>query len=106
MAIALDGRHLPSRGVCSGHGRGKSIMRFRGKISAGGACLALLASSPAFADGLTANGQFTTNYVLRGISQTATRPAVQGGLDYDTGVGLTIGTWVSSLDFGDDTNLE
>jgi len=81
-------------------------MHFRGKISAGGACLALLASSPAFADGLTANGQFTTNYVLRGISQTATRPAVQGGLDYDTGVGLTIGTWVSSLDFGDDTNLE
>jgi uncharacterized protein (TIGR02001 family) len=81
-------------------------MRFRGKISTGGACLALLASSPAFADGLTANGQFTTDYVLRGISQTATRPAVQGGLDYDTGVGLTIGTWVSSLDFGDDTNLE
>ena len=81
-------------------------MRFMGKFSASGACLALFAASPAFADGLTANGQFTTDYVLRGISQTATRPAVQGGLDYDTGVGLTIGTWVSSLDFGDDTNLE
>lgn len=55
---------------------------------------------------LTANGQLTTNYVLRGISQTANRPAAQGGLDYDTGFGVTLGTWVSSLDFGDDTPLE
>src|SRR5258706_10984344 len=81
-------------------------MSFRVKILASGACLALFASSPAFADGLTANGQFTTDYVLRGISQTATRPAVQGGLDYDTGIGITVGTWVSSLDFGDHTPLE
>ncbi len=75
-------------------------MGCKGKGSVGGACLALLAASPAFAEGLTANGQFTTDYVPRGISQTATRPAVQGGLDYDTGIGITLGTWVSSLDFG------
>jgi uncharacterized protein (TIGR02001 family) len=55
---------------------------------------------------LIANGQFATDYVLRGISQTAGRPAVQGGLDYDTGIGITLGTWVSSLNFGDDTPLE
>ena len=81
-------------------------MRFKAKILAAGACLSVAAASPAFADGLTANGQLTTNYVLRGISQTAKRPAVQGGLDYDTGIGVTVGTWVSSLDYGDDTMLE
>jgi uncharacterized protein (TIGR02001 family) len=73
----------------------------------GVALLASMEAAPAFAiDGLTANGQITTNYVLRGISQTANKPALQGGLDYDTGVGFTAGTWLSSLDFGDHTPVE
>ena len=70
--------------------------------------LASVAATPASAiDGLTANGAFTTNYVFRGITQSAKRPAVQGGLDYaipDTGI--AIGTWASSIDFGDDTPFE
>jgi uncharacterized protein (TIGR02001 family) len=82
-------------------------MHFKSKILASTACLAAIIASPAFADtSLTANAQFTTDYVLRGITQTATRPAVQGGLDFDTGIGITAGTWVSSLDFGDNTPLE
>jgi uncharacterized protein (TIGR02001 family) len=83
------------------------VMKKTLKILGGAALMATLGAGPAFAiDGLTANGQFTTNYVLRGISQTANRPALQGGLDYDTGVGVTLGTWLSSLDFGDHTPLE
>ncbi|HXJ01518.1 MAG TPA: TorF family putative porin [Micropepsaceae bacterium] len=81
-------------------------MHLKMKFFAGTALLAASIASPALADALTANGQFTTDYVLRGISQTATRPAVQGGLDYDTGIGITLGTWVSSLDFGDHTPME
>jgi len=82
-------------------------MNFKARILIGTTLLALPIASPAMAiDGLTANGQFTTDYVLRGITQTAKRPAVQGGLDFDTGLGITMGTWVSSLDYGDDTNLE
>ena len=65
-------------------------------------------TSPAFAiDGLTANADLTSNYVFRGIAQAANRPAVQGGLDYavpDTGI--AVGTWVSSIDFGDHTPIE
>jgi uncharacterized protein (TIGR02001 family) len=65
-------------------------------------------TSPAFAiDGLTANADITTNYIFRGLTQSANRPAVQGGLDYavpDTG--LAVGTWVSSIDFGDHTPIE
>jgi uncharacterized protein (TIGR02001 family) len=65
-------------------------------------------TSPAYAiDGLTANAAITTNYVFRGISQSAKRPAVQGGLDYTVAdTGFAVGTWVSSIDFGDDSNLE
>ena len=77
-------------------------------IVLGIAGLASVAATPASAiDGLTANAGFTTNYVFRGITQSAKRPAVQGGLDYavpDTG--FAVGTWVSSIDFGDDTPFE
>ena len=56
---------------------------------------------------LTANASFTTNYVFRGITQSANRPAVQGGLDYTIGdSGFAVGTWVSSIDFGDHTPFE
>ena len=65
-------------------------------------------ASPALAiDGLTANGAITTDYIFRGITQSAKRPAVQGGLDYSIADSdFAVGTWVSSIDFGDDTNLE
>ncbi len=65
-------------------------------------------TSPALAiDGLTANADITSNYVFRGIAQAANRPAVQGGLDYTLGdSGFAVGTWVSSIDFGDHTPLE
>ncbi len=65
-------------------------------------------TSPALAiDGLTANADITSNYVFRGITQSANRPAVQGGLDYTLGdSGFAVGTWVSSIDFGDHTPLE
>jgi uncharacterized protein (TIGR02001 family) len=76
------------------------------QILGGAALVAALGAEPAMSAGLTANGQFTTNYVLRGISQSSNRPALQGGLDYDTGVGITVGTWVSSLDYGDDSPME
>ena len=56
---------------------------------------------------LTANASFTTNYIFRGITQSANRPAVQGGLDYTLGdSGFAVGTWVSSIDFGDHTPFE
>ena len=77
-------------------------------VFVGIASLISLAATPVSAiDGLTANGGLTTNYVFRGITQSAKRPAVQGGLDYtipDTG--LALGTWASSIDFGDDTPFE
>lgn len=66
------------------------------------ACAAVLAASsvaaPAFA-GATGNVGVFSDYVFRGITQTG-GPAVQGGLDYSTDVGLYAGTWISNVDFG------
>jgi len=64
-----------------------------------------LASSfalPALADTapaspFSANVSLTTNYLYRGISQSGTKPAVQGGFDYAGASGLYIGAWGSSI---------
>jgi len=57
-------------------------------------------------EGLSANIGVTNNYIWRGITQTDDKPAVSGGIDYATTMGLYIGTWVSNVDFGDDASTE
>jgi len=84
----------------------KKTMKTILKIAGGAVLAAGLAVEPAMAAGLSANGQVVTNYVFRGITLSANRPAVQGGLDYDTGAGFTVGTWVSNVDFGDSSRFE
>lgn len=68
--------------------------------------LTIVAATPALAQGLSVNLTGTNNYVWRGHSQTLNDPAVQGGVDYDFGNGLAVGTWASSIDFGDDSPME
>jgi uncharacterized protein (TIGR02001 family) len=65
-------------------------------------------NSPAMAiDGLTANIGLATDYVFRGVTQSAKDPAIQGGLDYAFGDSrFMIGTWASNIDFGDDSPME
>jgi len=73
------------------------------------ACAAVLAASsvaaPAFA-GATGNVGVFSDYVFRGITQTGGAPAVQGGLDYSSDIGLYAGTWISNVDFGTPANYE
>lgn len=47
----------------------------------------------------TGNVALTSDYVFRGISQTQSDPAIQGGMDATTGI-FYAGVWGSSLDFG------
>ncbi|MBL0142065.1 MAG: hypothetical protein IPP91_08285 [Betaproteobacteria bacterium] len=53
---------------------------------------------------LTANAGLFSQYIFRGISQTAGEAAVQGGFDYAHSSGLYLGTWASNIswlqDFG------
>ena len=61
----------------------------------GGLALPAQAAEPT----LGASAAFTTDYVFRGISQTAGNPAVQASIDGTWGI-FYIGAWGSNLDFG------
>jgi uncharacterized protein (TIGR02001 family) len=50
---------------------------------------------------LSANAAIVSDYRFRGISQTDTNAAVQGGFDASFEPGFYLGTWASSVDFGD-----
>ena len=43
----------------------------------------------------------TSDYVLRGVSQTDGQPAIQGSVTYDSGAGGFAGAWMSSLEATD-----
>jgi uncharacterized protein (TIGR02001 family) len=86
---------------------------------ASGASLAQTTPSPAPAPPavpsghtLTANVGLFSEYLFRGIAQTAGKPAVQGGFDYAHASGFYAGTWASNAswleDFGqyDRSSLE
>ena len=62
--------------------------------------------SAAELEGFSANIGVTSDYLWRGISQTDGKPAVSGGLDYETDFGISAGTWVSNVDFGDESTYE
>ncbi len=51
---------------------------------------------------LTANAGLFSNYIFRGISQTAGKPAVQGGFDFAHSSGFYLGTWASNISWLED----
>ena len=52
------------------------------------------------------NVGLTSDYIFRGISQTQSNGAIQGGLDVAHESGLYVGTWASNVDFGGDASVE
>jgi uncharacterized protein (TIGR02001 family) len=86
------------------------MLAMKNTMTAAGISAAILAgglttSSGALAD-FTANIGATSNYVWRGATQTGNAPAIQGGMDYESGIGIYAGTWVSNVNFGDEPSLE
>jgi uncharacterized protein (TIGR02001 family) len=56
---------------------------------------------------LSANVTLATDYVLRGLSQTAHQPALQGGFDWEHPTGFYLGVWGSNVHFqGSQASLE
>jgi uncharacterized protein (TIGR02001 family) len=51
---------------------------------------------------MTANVGLFSQYIFRGISQTAGKPAVQGGFDYAHSSGFYLGTWASNVSWLED----
>ena len=65
----------------------------------------LLVASAAHAE-LSANATVTSNYIFHGVTQSDSRPAIQGGLDYGHESGLYAGTWASTVDKASKRGLE
>ncbi|MBV1931783.1 MAG: TorF family putative porin [Porticoccaceae bacterium] len=69
---------------------------------------ALLVSSPLVAAAVEVSGNVTlaSDYRFRGISQTDTQLAVQGGFDVAFENGVYVGTWGSNVDFANSLELD
>jgi uncharacterized protein (TIGR02001 family) len=93
-----------------------------GSLGAASLLAAALLAGPASADGLPGRGRiaspvptaactvaanvgYTTDYVFRGVSQTGEEAAVQGGVDFTCGR-FYVGTWGSSINFGNGTEID
>ena len=80
------------------------------------AAVAVALSAPVFANAqapapspITGNMSIASDYRFRGISQTYTGPAIQGGVDYAHASGLYLGNWnsnVSSILFSGGSGIE
>ena len=69
------------------------------------AVAAVLTSGVASAE-LSANAGIFSNYIWRGVTQTADAAAGQGGIDWGFGPGFYAGTWVSTLGSGNGYEMD
>ena len=63
-------------------------------------------SASPFPGSFTGNVAIVSDYIIRGVSLSNENPAVQGGLDWDSGMGVYAGIWGSSVEFGNDASAE
>jgi len=68
------------------------------------ALLSGIAATSVQAFEVSANVALVSDYRFRGISQTGKDAAIQGGFDVAFEPGFYVGTWASSVDFGDVTD--
>jgi uncharacterized protein (TIGR02001 family) len=59
--------------------------------------VAMAADAPASPHTVTSNVGLVSDYLYRGISQTAAKPAIQGGMDYGHASGFYAGLWGSNI---------
>lgn len=60
---------------------------------------------PESASAVTYNVGLASDYLYRGISQTAAKPALQGGVDYAHSSGFYLGAWASTISWIKDSGI-
>ena len=60
------------------------------------------AAAPTPDNTFTGNASLASEYIFRGLAQTAGKPAVQGGFDYAHASGFYVGTWASNISWLED----
>jgi uncharacterized protein (TIGR02001 family) len=59
-----------------------------------------------FAGTFSGSVAIVSDYIVRGVSLSNEDPAIQGGLDWESGMGIYAGIWGSSVEFGNDASAE
>lgn len=62
------------------------------------------AAEPASPHTFSYNIGLYSQYIFRGLTQTARKPAIQGGVDYSHSSGLYVGTWGSNISWLEDSS--
>lgn len=73
-------------------------------VAASVIALSTVAATPALAE-VSANIGAGSNYLWRGVTQSADSAAISGGVDYANESGVFAGTWVSTIDGGNETDF-
>jgi uncharacterized protein (TIGR02001 family) len=78
------------------------------KLSQGLAAVALMASATVASAEITGTVTAVSDYDFRGVSLSATDPALQGSIDWASDGGFYLGAWASNIDYGNefDGNIE
>ena len=63
------------------------------------------AAEPASPHTFSYNLGLYSQYVFRGLTQTAYKPAIQGGVDYSHSSGFYLGTWASNISWLEDSAM-
>ncbi|MCM2311725.1 MAG: TorF family putative porin [Steroidobacteraceae bacterium] len=74
------------------------------RLSQGVAAALLLASGAVAHAEVTGTVTAVSDYDFRGISLSATDPALQGSIDWAGESGFYLGAWASNIDYGDDVD--
>ena len=67
--------------------------------------LAAAVLTPAHSE-VSGNVTLGSDYIYRGISQTAGQSAISGGFDYEDESGFYVGTWASSIGFDASSEID
>jgi len=70
------------------------------------AAMLATAAPEAVAEGLSVNLSIVNNYKSRGQDQSANKPALQGGIEYQWQNGFTLGNWNSSVGWSPEVSVE
>ena len=71
------------------------------RFGKGLAAVALMAFATAANAEFSGSVSLVSDYMWRGITQTSSKPALQGGVDWAGDSGLYVGAWASNIDWGD-----
>src|SRR5688500_7014436 len=82
----------------------KEMKKLNRKLLVAGVLSALSSGVYAADSSVAYNAAVTTDYRFRGISQSASDPAISGGVDFSTTDGLYLGAWGSTIDFDGDVD--